>query len=185
MKEYSSEWLTLVNRALSMLGVPMLVSFSEGTDAANYSKPLLNQAVELTYSALQRPDLSRYQQLPMISIKNTGPYAYAYAKPESIVRIMNVIPEDAEWEMTADAVLSNSDSLTINYITLPDKPEDIPVYARQLVVYKLAALLAMPLTHNENLATQMENNFSTELSRAISFAPKFKSQADYAGDKWL
>lgn len=185
MKDYSSEWLTLVNRALAMIGGPMLVSFADGTDAANFSKPLLEEAIELTYSALQRPDLARYQQLPRITIKNTGKYAYAYAKPVSIVRIIKVIPEDAKWEMSADAILSDSESLTISYVTLPDKPEDIPVYARQVIVYKLAALLAMPVAHDQNLAVQMENQFSSELSRAISFAPVFKDQPDYAQEDWL
>ncbi len=185
MKEYSTEWLTLVNRALAMIGGPMLMSFADGTDAANYSKPLLEEAIELTYSALQRPDLARYQQLPLISVKNKGTYLYSYAKPESLVRIIDVIPEDAQWEMTADAILSNSDTLTISYITLPDKPDDIPVYARQIIVYKLASLLAKPVAHDENLAVQMENQFSTELSRAISFAPKFKNQPDYNKDPWL
>ena len=185
MKDYSNEWLTLVNRALAMIGSQMLVSFSDGTEAANFSKPLLDEAIELTYSALQRPDLARYQQLPMVSVKNKGNYLYSYAKPESIVRIIDVIPKDAEWEMTADAILSNSDTLTISYITLPDKSDDVPVYARQLIVYKLAALLAKPVAHDENLAVQMENLFSSELSRAISFAPKFRNQPDYGKDSWL
>lgn len=185
MKEYSTEWLTFVNRALAMIGGPMLVSFADGTDAANFSKPLLNEAIEQTYSALQRPDLARYQELPMKTVKNTGSYAYAYAKPEAIVRIIDVIPKDAQWEMTADAILSNSDRLTIGYITLPDKPDDVPVYARQIIVYKLAALLATPIAHDQNLAVQMENQFSSELSRAISFAPKFRDQPDYDKDAWL
>lgn len=186
MKNYSTEWLSMINRALAMVGNGlMLTTLDDGTEAANFSNILLPEAIEIVYSSLQRPDLARYQALPMINIKNTGPYLYAYAKPESLVRIVSTIPEDAEWEMTADAILSNSSELTISYITLPDKPDDIPVYARQLITIKLAALLAKPVAHDDNLAVSYENLFSTELSKAISFAPRYRDQKPYNTEKWL
>lgn len=179
MKEYSVEWVSIVNRALAAIGSTPLINLDEGTDTANHAAVLLPQAIEACYASLPLADIAKYQTLPQIRLDVKGSYKYSYKKPEAIVRILEVLPSDAEWEMGADAIFSNSDNLTIKYVSLPDRPEDLPVYMRNLVVYKLTALLAKPVAHDDALTANYENLYTSELSRILSFSPQWKNKNNY------
>lgn len=182
---YTAEWLTIVNRALSLIGNPMLVKLDEGTDTASYCNVLLPIAVEAVYSSLQRPDLAKWAELPRLQDVNSGEYSYAYKKPEALVRIIDTLPHDAQWHMGVDAIYSDSSPLSIFYVSLPKAPDDIPVYARELVVLKLAAQLAKPVAHDDSILATLESLYSSELSKAISLAPKYRNQPVWGEDMYL
>ena len=184
-KIYGEEWLNIVNAALSMISADQLAKLDEGTLAANYANTLLQTAIKAVYSTVDFYDIAITEELPRLEA--THPiYAYCYKLPELAAKTLKVttIPCRMLWELSAGMLCTDACRAIIKYVALPSTPEDIPPYAEMLIELKLAALLAVPVAHDETRAAALESQYSSELSNVLAFSSAGMYQEDRADSFW-
>lgn len=181
MKTYSIQWLDISNRALARISSAMLAKMNEGTLEANYVNVLLPSALEAVYASLPFDDTTCVTDLPVVPSDGTSGYLFSYKLPESATRINEVItvPTGANWQIVQGLLLSNATQVKVRYVSIPNDPADMPFYARELVVLKLASMLASPVSHNEALASSLASEYQSQLANAITFAAPSRMQGGY------
>lgn len=181
MKTYSIQWLDISNRALARISSAMLSKMDEGTLEANYVNVLLPSALEAVYASLPFDDTACVTDLPMVPSDGTSGYSFSYKLPESATRINKVttIPPTMDWQIVQGLLLTNATQVKIRYVSIPNEPSDMPFYARELVVLKLASMLASPISHNEALASSLASEYQSQLANAITFAAPSRRQEYY------
>ncbi len=183
--QYGKEWLNIANAALSMVSSHLLQKMQDGTTEANYVETLLPIAVEDVYSTLDFYSLAITEEVPRLD--GTHPiYLYRYARPENAAKILKIttIPEAMEWELSEGCICTNACRVIVKYVKLPESPENMPPYARTLVIYRLGALLASPVAHDDNLSTILKNEYESRLSSAITLTVAERSQKDRGTAFW-
>ena len=60
----------------------------------------------------------------------------------------------------------------------------MPPYARTLVTFRLASLLASPIAHDDNLAATLKNEYQNQLSTTISLTVAERYQEDRSTSFW-
>ena len=183
--QYGKEWLNIANAALSMVSSHLLQKMQDGSTEANYIETLLPTAVEDVYSTLDFDSVSITEEVPRLD--GTHPlYQYRYAWPENAVKVRYVktIPEDMPWELSEGCICTDACRVIVKYVKLPETPDSMPPYAKTLVTYNLASLLASPIAHDDNLAATLKNEYQNRLSTAISLAVAERYQKDRSTPFW-
>ncbi len=183
--QYGKEWLNIANAALSMVSSHLMQKMQDGSMEASYVETLLPVAVEDVYSTVDFYDLADTEEVPRLS--STHPvYRYRYARPENAARIIKVstIPEDMEWELSEGCICTDASRVIVKYVKLPETPDNMPSYAKSLVTYRLASLLASPVAHDDNLAAMLRSEYQTQLSNAISLASAGRYQENRGTGFW-
>ena len=153
----------------------------EGTLEANYVNVLLPSALEAVYASLPFDDTTCVQDLPLVPSDGTSGYSFSYKLPESATRINKVltVPVDMDWQIVQGLLLTDATQVKVRYVSIPNEPKDMPFYARELVVLKLASMLASPVSHNQSLASSLASEYQSQLANAITFAAPSQMQRDY------
>ena len=183
--EYGKEWLNIANAALSMVSSHLLSKMEDGTTEANYIGTLLPVAVENVYSTLDFYSIAITEEVPRLD--GTHPiYQYRYARPENAAKILKVItvPSDMEWELSEGCICTDACRVIVKYVKLPETPENMPPYAKTLVIYRLASLLASPIAHDDNLGATLRSEYNSQLSTAITLTVAEKYQEDRSEPFW-
>lgn len=163
---YDSHWLDIVNRALALIGVESLTSFTDGTTAQRIASQLLPAAVSDVYS--QHPwkcARKRVQLAPSADLEPTGEYMYPY--PQDFARLEQVTCLEP-WTADKSGIVTSAEEVSIIYSQLPSLANDMPPVLANLVMLKLAALMTLPLTSNSTLLGSLMNQYSTAYSMAYS-----------------
>ena len=183
--EYGREWLNLANAALSMVSSHLLQKMQDGTTEANYIETLLPLAVEDVYSDLDFYDIAITEEAPRLD-KTHPRYCFCYARPRNAAKILRIwpIPKDMEWELSEGCIWTNACQVIVKYVKLPETPENMPPYAKKLVVYRLASLLASPVAHDDNLASMLESKYQSALANAITLSVAMRYQEDRSTGWW-
>ena len=183
--QYGKEWLHLVNSALSMVSADLMEQLDDGTLEASYVDVLLPTAVDEVYATVDFYDIAKTEELPR-SNKPHPVYRFCYKRPENAAKILSIrtIPCDMDWELSEGMVCTDACRVICQYVNLPDTPDDMPSYARNLVTLKLAALLAAPLTHDNSLAQVLESKHTQALSNVINFSFASRYQEDRSAPYW-
>ena len=71
---YDVQWVDIVNRALTRVGLTQISNLDEGSSGANYGSQLLPQAIETVY--------------PLLTTGETQPNTY------SLYRLLSLLPMD-------------------------------------------------------------------------------------------
>lgn len=183
--QYGKEWLNIANAALSMVSSHLLQKMQDGSTEANYIETLLPTAVEDVYSTLDFYSLAITEEVPRLD--GTHPiYRYRYSLPENAAKILKVetLPPHMEWELSEGCICSDASHIVVKYVRLPETPENMPSYAKTLVIYCLAALLASPIAHDDNLSAALKNEYQNRLSTAISLTVAERYQEDRSTRFW-
>ena len=183
--EYGKEWLNIANGALSMVSSRLLTRMDDGSVESNYATALLPAAVEDVYSVLDFYDIAVTEEIPRL--EGTHPlYQYRYARPENAAKILKIttVPDKMEWELSEGCICTDACRVIVKYVKLPASPEDMPPYARNLVRLRLASLLASPISHDDNLAVSLRNEYQTALSSALSLSVADRYQEDRTSAWW-
>ena len=183
--EYGKEWLNIANAALSMVSSHLLQEMNDGTMEASYVETLLPVAVQDVYSNLDFNSISITEEVPRLD-KDHPIYRYRYAEPVNAVKIIKIrtIPDDMPWELSEGCICTDACRVIVKYVRLPDTPENMPPYARKLVIYRLASLLASPVSHDDNLASMLRSEYQNELSTTISLTVAERYQKDRSSGWW-
>lgn len=175
----SKMWLDIINQALIMISADPLQDIDDGKQAASIAISILPNIIEELYASLPLNDIAVYTELARVSKPAGSPYSYAYKLPDDCARIRTVNIDGASWEISRDHINTNASSCKILYIQTPSSPDSMPFYARNLAALLLASRIAIPITHDQNLSASLYNQYSTNLSKAITLAQSTRSQQRY------
>ncbi len=183
--EYGKEWLNIANAALSMVSSHQLQKMKDGTTEASYVDTLLPVAIEDVYSDLDFYDVAITEEVPRLD--KTHPfYRFCYASPVNAAKILRVetIPADMRWEFSEGCICTDACRVAVKYVRLPETPTEMPPYAKTLVSYRLASLLASPIAHDSNLAALLRQEYTAKLSNAITLTVAQRYQKDRGTGWW-
>ena len=175
----SKMWLDIINQALIMISADPLQDIDDGKQAASIAISILPNIIEELYASLPLNDIAVYTELARVSKPAGSPFSYAYKLPDDCARIRTVNTDGASWEISRDHINTNASSCKILYIQTPSSPDSMPFYARNLAALLLASRIAISITHDQNLSASLYNQYSTNLSKAITLAQSTRSQQRY------
>lgn len=183
--EYGKEWLNIANAALSMITSHLLPKMNDGSMEAGYVETLLPTAVEDVYSTLSFYSLAVTEEIPRLDGSHPL-FQYRYALPDNSVKILKVttIPENLAWEISDGCLCTDALRVIVKYVRLPETPENMPPYAKTLIIYRLASLLASPIAHDMNLAASLNSEYQTRLSTALALTVAEQYQEERATPFW-
>lgn len=187
----NNSWLDVANGALALISADLLQSLGgEGTIESKYIHVLMPKALEQVYSILPLDDISQWVQLT----RSTGganigsSYSYAYDLPKrcATVREVKTEPENSEFQVVKNAVLSNAEAVNIRYISLPSTPEDMPYYAKSLMITLLASMLAGPISHDATMVSALKADYQSQLGNCLAFRKLTRHSDSYmdTGKEW-
>ncbi len=167
-------WLNIANGALAEISANLLQSINDGSMEASYISTLLPIALDEVYATLPLDDVSLYTELPKDGAYKSGitgdMYQYSFTLPNKIACVREVFPnpEGTEWRRVRGAILSNADSIVIRYVKRPTTPNDMPYYARSLLVTLLASKLAGTISHDASLKSTLKSEYTNLLSQCLA-----------------
>lgn len=150
--------ITITNQALTLLRANTISSFNDGSNEADIA--------DLYYDDFLKDIFSRYpwsfaQKRAELTVSGTDPvneWDYAHSLPSDNERIIAIFNSDQvgaqpikRWKRRAGFIDSNEAELWALYVYVVDEA-DWPGYFIQYAIHALAALLAMPITDDEDVA---------------------------------
>lgn len=175
----SKMWLDIINQALIMISSNTLQTVNDGSNNASITTAILPAVIEEVYSCMPLNDIAVFTELPQVAKQLGSPFLYSYKLPADCARVRNVYVNDNKWQLTRDYINTDSESCNILYIQTPSSPESMPFYARSLVALLLASRIAIPIAHDQSLSNSLYNQYSSQLSKAITLSQSTHSQENY------
>lgn len=178
-------WLKIANSALAEISANLLQSINDGSFEASYIAQLLPSALDEVYAALPLDDISIFADLPkdgaFKSATTGGIYSNSFSLPNKVACVREVFttPSGTEWKRVRNAILSNAESVNIRYVKRPTTPNDMPYYAKSLLVVLLASKLAGPIAHDASLKTSLYNEYSNMISQYLVLREAPGNQESY------
>lgn len=178
-------WLKIANSALAAISANLLESINDGSLEASYISILLPAALDEVYASLPLDDISIYAELPKDgtykSAVTGGKYLYSFSLPSKLACVREVFPnpEGTEWKRVRGAILSSAESIVVRYVKRPTTPNDMPYYARSLLVLLLASKLANSISHDTSLSTALKNEYSSMVSQCLVLREAPGNQESY------
>ena len=159
-----SNWLDIANRALALIGCAALTSFSEASKEAQTVTRILTSSVSDVYSQYNWKIARKKEELSCWETDIPGEYCFSY--PPDFGRLEQVIC-DGEWYADAKGIVTKAQQVFLVYRAIPTMAEDMTPTMANLVTLRLAADLAMPLTHSEGLKQMCEQKYETAYAKAV------------------
>jgi len=186
--------IDISSNALLLIGDEPINSFQDpgaGAQAAANLYPITKE-MALSYHpwtfALKEQFLSQLTQQPD-SLTN---YKYAYQLPTDLIRLWEIMPKGADYEIVGQLVYTNEPQLLARYVY--DVPESLlPPHFVKALEYKLASEFAISVTEDENknqLYQQKANQHLAQASnvdsqqypqQAITSSPFIEARFGYSG----
>jgi hypothetical protein len=162
--------LTVVNEALVRIGVPPISSFSEHGAQALATSSLYSQVRETVMTDHPWSFALREAQLPKIMVpdadlRSTG-WTHVYQLPTDHLRVLG-LRSLRSFTLSGDQLYTDDDPARLVYIANVDEA-GWPAHFRQLVVYEVAAALAVALTDSGQRA-------ETYLREARTYRPRARA----------
>lgn len=186
----TTTWTDIANLALSRLGANLIASLSDGTASANYVSLHLPRAYKQTLAhhdwafARTRASLAALSDAPLYG------YLYAYQLPADFVRFccppdaitgeptVGVTTDGSEWRVEGQQILTDSETVYINYIADLDAPQVFPEWFTQAVVGRLASELSIALARSESMRGILYQEAVVALADAVALDTQTSPEAD-------
>lgn len=166
--------LDVINQAVISLGDSPIINLDTDDGAAAQTSTLIyDRLVNSLFTvdaykfrfAVKQFSLNRLQSAPMDS--ESGGFKFAYSLPSDFLTLVRVNTR-SEYEIFGNQLRTDAESVVLDYIARVD--ESLwPPYFEEMVVYRLAADLCMPVTDNATLADRLLMKFdaSKKTAKAI------------------
>ncbi len=180
---YSIGWNTICAGALTALGREATTNYTtDDTADAGLCRTFLPEAVAAAASYFDWTFLRAHENLSKDSTAEAGPYAYAYYLPTKVARLTKVTTyNNIEFVIIGQTIWTDSESCSILYQQLPERPDTLPQAFLLAVQHYLTHLLSKPLSGNDSLSQYHMQMFQYWIEQAVT--------ADRAwlydnGEKW-
>lgn len=183
---YGREWITVVNRAMVLLGKEPLDSLDDITDPGVNSRILIALPQAVTYVLGMHPwrGMMRTAVLSPLAGRSAPDGGNLFQLPSDCVRI---VPERSSRDFrTAGGgrLESQSGQVTVAYIHVPSSPEDMPPTLLNLVSSYLAYLLAQSLTGSSEMNNVVSTIYQADYEAALRADAASDTMACTDGDAW-
>lgn len=156
--------LSICNNALLLVGANEITSFNDNTNEAY----MCNRLYAITRDALLEEGnwtfLRTQVRLARTDSSHTE-YAYEYQIPGNVLRIFKKDTARNDYEIYGDKLLSNDSDVYI-YASVDPGEHAYPATFVRALEYKMAAVLAAALEHDESMAQLFENLHTQALRKA-------------------
>ena len=183
---YGREWITVVNRAMVLLGKEPLDSLEDITDPAANSRIMIALPQAVTYVLGMHPwrGMTRTAVLSPLAGLSSPDGGNLFQLPADCVRI---VPERSsrDFRMAGGGRLeSQSGQVTVAYIHAPSSPEDMPPTLLNLVSSYLAYLLAQSLTGSSEMNNVVSTIYQADYEAALRADAASDVTAGTGGESW-
>lgn len=155
--------IEICSNALNMIGHGKISSFTEGGAGANASEAFY----ETTYLNLLSMHRWRFAsakvKLGQLTNEPINNWQYTYQLPADYVVATFIYPR-ADYEIYEDKILTNSNSVDLDYIFRVDESM-IPSHFQRLVELDLASLFAISVTDSSSKADEFRRMMELQLRR--------------------
>lgn len=168
-----SNKVLICNIALNRIGVNPIVSFLDNTKEANQCSLIYDRVVEQVLSEHSWSTATYRSALAQLTSTPTYGFSYQYQLPSDpkVLRVLEINqtrPDDYEYSIEGNLLLTDLTSVDIKYIGLVSNSENYGPYITSCVESKLAAELAYILTGDRNLTQLMFQAYTQELKDKIT-----------------
>lgn len=167
---YGREWITVVNRALVLLGKSGMDSLDDVTDPAANSRIMVGLPLAVTYVLTAHPwqGMARYVALSPLAGETWGPDGEnVFELPEDCMAVIDRWSSHDFHRIAGDRLASKSGTVSLAYIRNPETPEEMPPALVNTVSSYLAYLLAQSLTGSTEMQQLMSSQFAADYAVAL------------------
>jgi len=165
-------WTELCNAALARLNVGTISDYDSDTGPLAVScRRHLPLILEEILAGFDWNGVSKRAQLNENATPPTFEYDHAYDLPTDFVRFCGEDDEDVEeYIVEGKQILTDADAVYIRYVFRPATFSDLPAYILPAVVAGLAARLCKPLTSNDRLQAEVQDEYENPATGALARA---------------
>lgn len=181
----------ICNRALTLLGANLITSMTQGIEEARRCNANYTTALEELLEEFNWPWATFPGTLSPLSSTPDFSWGYQYQLPTSPkfirrIKVMDAGENDIDFEIQGDKLLCNEDeAVCLEYIGYVDNPLIMPPKVREALAYKIASILAYPLTKSRTLQADMVLLYRDALKAAkVKQAETVKEPAQ-PEDPWI
>lgn len=150
---------SIASQALSLLGANTISSFDEGSNEANIVNDHYDQFIRNIFSVFPWSFATRKVQLEQYSTDPLNEFSYQYVRPDQalyVFKLYNSLEYHAQaitdFDTLEDFILCNYNNPVIAQYSVYKEENLWPGYFAEFAVNALAATIAVPVTHNADLA---------------------------------
>lgn len=164
--------LSVINRALTLIGVEPIGSLNDSSKAARTMNALMEETKRIVLNEFPWSFAMRIEPLtPSVSAPPAG-YIKAFAYPAGALSIHRVYSDTdfrgvAEFRVIGNLIAANIESGSVEYTAMIEALEGWPVHIAECLVHRLASDAATALTGSPQLAMTMLEKYMA-LARAAS-----------------
>jgi len=169
----------ICNLALNNIGVRSITSVSELSEAARRCAIVWQPAIDAVLSEHDWNFATKIEALALISGETIPGWDYVYAYPANCLNPLKVLEAEFDKDSPINdfeiivaplthvkAIATNVETAYLRYVsTVSDETLYSPAFV-EAVTYKLAGMLAQPLTKNTQLAISMMNIYNSLIAKA-------------------
>jgi len=177
--------INIVNRALGLLGAEFITSLTEDTKAARFSNQLFDDTRDAVFRMHPWNSCIKRASLALLSSTPTYYFSYQFQLPSDFLRILRPEDDTVEYKIEGDKLLTETEVFKTTYIF---KNTDVGTYDPLLVdvlAYKLAAILTMPLLQDIKTLNAMNQLYEIKLREARSADAQEGTPEGLDADYWL
>ena len=173
---YGKEWITVVNRAMVLLGKEPLDSLEDITDPGANSRIMIALPQAVVYVLGMHPwlGMTRTVVLSPLAGQTTPDGKRLFLLPSDCARVVAGLSSAGFRQVAGGLLESGLDSVRVAYIHAPKTPEDMPPTLLNLTSSYLAYLLAQSLTGSSEMNEVVSTIYQADYEAAL--------RADAAGD---
>lgn len=150
--------ITIANNALAMLGDDPISDFNEGTVRASLVRDQYENVRDNCLRMLPwNCAIKRINMSPEVTAPLFG-YAYQFVLPSDWLRTLSISSKDdiVDFRMEGRKLLTDLQDLQLRYVYRNDDPSTYDAGLINVITYKLAEVLAYPITKSTTQAQFME-----------------------------
>lgn len=154
---------SIASQALSLLGANTISSFDEGSNEANIVNDHYDQFIRNIFSVFPWSFATRKVQLEQYSTDPLNEFSYQYVRPDQalyVFKLYNSLEYHAQaitdFDTLEDFILCNYNNPIIAQYSVYKEENLWPGYFSQFAIAALAATIAIPVTHDKDLANYYE-----------------------------
>jgi len=187
---YPSSWTDIANQALGRLQSKLINNLTDGSATANYCRLFMGQAIEDVYNEEDWTSATKRETLDLLTEEPEFGYDHAYQMPGDFLRLVEgggIESTGEDYSIEGNQLLTDADEVELAYVARPSDPTTIPPHLRKAIAMRLAYLLCIPLTSNEQLSQRVAAEYNESIVRARSAEGKRKKEetvADGLGFTW-
>lgn len=177
--------IDIVNRALGFLGAEFISSLTEDTKAARFANQLYDDTRDAVFRSHPWNCCIKRATFSLLSSTPNFYFSYQFQLPNDFLRMVRPEDDTVEYKIEGDKLLTETEIFRATYIF---RNTDVGTYDSGLIdvlAYKLATILTMPLLQDIKTLNAMNQMYELKLREARSSDAMEGTPEGLNADYWL